>query len=191
MARRDAGVVKLHSTGKTLREVGAEFEIGPERVRQIVLRHRRAHERSGLAEQARALGGARAIPIACLGLSVRTVNAFRNEDLVTLGDVADALMFVQAAPAAIPNFGEKSLNEVHAVLELEGLLKPVPRISRKGALALASLGIRKTADIMENFSEGGRVHDRVSASWRLRDVDQKTLVELRAIAAQLKGETGE
>lgn len=189
MADRDAAVVELYSTGRTLREVGTHFGIGPERVRQIVLKQRRARDRSDLAEQARAVGGARAVPIGCLGLSMRTVNALRNEGFMTLGDVADGLMFVQAAPNAIPNFGKKSLDEIRKALEQEGLLKSVPSVSKKGVSALASLGLRRTADITESFSPGGRFYNRASASWRLRDVDHKTLAELRSIAEQLKSET--
>lgn len=55
------------------------------------------------------------------GLTVRTVNALENNNLLTLNDVleqeADDLL-------AIENFGAKTLKELHDVVVMQGLTPP-------------------------------------------------------------------
>ena len=142
LEERNRQIVEMRETGATLRAVGAAFGVGPERVRQIWLRHER-HRKRREAMEARhdyreafaAIAAGRTIPghvrldvIAYLsGVpdGARTVSdlATPPRPLPAIETVAD---FRGASPVAIarryPNIGRKSLLPFMALLDV-----PVPK----------------------------------------------------------------
>lgn len=65
-----------------------------------------------------------------IGLSVRTTNCLEERGIF---NVADLLNTTRAELLSIPNFGEKTLEEVYKALEQIGFLRPSRRRQTAGA----------------------------------------------------------
>jgi DNA-directed RNA polymerase alpha subunit len=118
---RNRAIVAADRQGRTLRSIGDEFDLSPERVRQIVLRAQRETRRIVDTQ----VDWTPDTPIEALDLSVRARNVLRNEDMVT---VADLLQRSAADLMWLPNFGRRTLAEVRAFLAAKGrkLREPEP-----------------------------------------------------------------
>ena len=99
----------LSSAGGTLRQLSELFESLDERGNQLVVAD--IEEDEGLSEELLAY-------IEELGLSTRTLNCLKRAEVVK---VADLVKLTPSALLALPNFGEKALNEVVERLDARGL----------------------------------------------------------------------
>ena len=130
---RNVAIIEARLSGKTLRQVGDMFDIGPERVRQVTgyfVRKLRNYDkmRNKLWNLQRDLEAARRalidtnikykkgadILVKDLELSVRAANGLRFYK--TVGVVAAAS---DSELLRIPNFGRKSLREVREIVGCE------------------------------------------------------------------------
>jgi len=89
----------------------------PDRVEELTAREPVAPESAGAAEAAPAAGGENDILIDELELSVRSFNCLKRAGIETIGQL---LAKSESELAAIPNFGQKSIEEVIENLESRG-----------------------------------------------------------------------
>jgi DNA-directed RNA polymerase alpha subunit len=109
--KRNAAIVAARAAGRTYVEIGAEFGVCYETVRQIVTKAASEAKRRAVYETWS--GPTDDIPIRNLPLSSRARNALAFEGCNTVGD---ALRRTDAELMRVPNLGHKTLAEIRALL---------------------------------------------------------------------------
>ncbi len=113
--RRQQIAARYRGEKITLRQLGSEFGISIERVRQIICRAERleAAQKRGAALFQEAMR-VEDVPLDALNLSTRLANCLKSEDCLTVGD---AMKLTDQELRRVPNFGVTSLRELRKCLE--------------------------------------------------------------------------
>ena len=111
---RNAAIVMMREQGATYRQIGEQFNISFERVRQITIRAERKKKRIEEAPSLQSYFRIEDVPLEQLDLSVRARNCLKNGGCYTVGD---AMKLTDAELFRMPNFGNRSLREWKMTLE--------------------------------------------------------------------------
>jgi hypothetical protein len=176
-------ILARRAAGATLRQIGTEFELSAERVRQILRRGHNKERATQMAKSAIEMGGPGSIPVQFSGLSVRAINALQNAQLLTLGDAADAYSYLNHGPAIIPNFGRTTLVEMRHLLERHSLIKSSRILSKRATEVLAKIGLIRFQEIAHQFGENGQFGANGRPPWHYDGMTRGILEEIRFFVA--------
>jgi Bacterial RNA polymerase, alpha chain C terminal domain len=124
---RNMAIVAAYRSGGTLRNVGQQFGVSHQRVRQILARHDRAAERQELVRHAMINKDILELRLDDIDWAVRIANALKDNNLIF---VRDLLKISPAELLSIPNFGRISLREVEDWLHSQGLHLNISQIEK-------------------------------------------------------------